>query len=392
MDVELLRQGCGCFRVAKVGVGDVEAQALSRFHPRPLPERDAAVRRRERDLVTVEGDLVGADRLVRDKRQELFGHDHQLLVVAVGLVELQHRELGIVLGRNALIPEVTVDLVDSFDPANGQPLQVELRRNPQIELKVERVVMRDERAGKCSAGDRLHHRRFDLEIPARVQERADRREGSAPDLEDPARIGVHDQIEVALAVAGFDVGEPVPLLGKRDEALREKLEAGRVDRQLIRAGAEEASFDADEVTEIEQFVGLEIVLGEGVLADVDLDLRPAIGDDQKVRLPEGPDRQDAARCAGRGLGRVELGAALRVVRLNKRLDGVGPLKAARIRIDAETPELLKVLPALPKQIGLAVVVRSCGGCTHFRRTGDQKLLTGDQETRSTFLKTKHKSS
>ena len=139
------------------------------------------------------------------KRQQLFGHGHQLLVVAVGLVELQHRELGIVLGRNPLIPEVTVDLVDAFDPADGQPLEVELRRDPQIELNVERVVMRDERARQRAAGDRLHHRRLDLEIPAGVQERADRREGPAADLEHPARIGIHDQIEVALPVAGLDV-------------------------------------------------------------------------------------------------------------------------------------------------------------------------------------------
>ena len=98
------------------------------------------------------------------------------LVVAVGLVELEHRELGIVLGRDPLVAEVAVDLVDPLEAADDQPLQIQLRRDAQEELHVERVVVRHERPRQRAAGDRLHHRRLDFEIAARVQEPADRRE------------------------------------------------------------------------------------------------------------------------------------------------------------------------------------------------------------------------
>ena len=95
----------------------------------------------------------------------------------------------------------------------------------------------------------------------------------AAHLEDPARVRVDDQIEVALAVAGLDVLQAVPFLGQRDEALGEELEARRPDRQLVGLGAEQVPFDADEVAEIEQLEEREVALAQRVLADVDLDLR-----------------------------------------------------------------------------------------------------------------------
>ena len=132
--------------------------------------------------VLAEGDLIGADRLARDRRQHLLGHVHQLAVLAVGLVELEHRELGVVLRRDPFVPEVAVDLVDALDAADRQALQVELGRDAQEELHVERVVVRHERPRQRAAGDRLHHRRLDLEVAARVEEAADagRAPGCAP--------------------------------------------------------------------------------------------------------------------------------------------------------------------------------------------------------------------
>ena len=63
-----------------------------------------------------------------------------------------------------------------------------------------------------------------------------RRKHAAAHLEHAPRVRVDDQIEIALAVAGLDVAQAVPLLGQRDEALRQELESGRPDRQLVRAG------------------------------------------------------------------------------------------------------------------------------------------------------------
>ena len=230
----------------------------------------------------------------RHGRDHLLGHDHQLLVVAVGLVELEHRELGIVLRRDPLVAEVTVDLVDAFDAADGQPLEVELRRDPQEQLHVERVVMGHERPRQRAAGDRLHHRRLDFEVAARVQESPDVRQHAAADLEHAPRVGIDDEIEVALPVADLDVAQPVPLLRQRQEALGQELELRDVDRQLVGPRPEQVALDADEVAEVEQLEDREVALADRVLADVGLDLRLAVGEREEVGLAEAADGQDAA--------------------------------------------------------------------------------------------------
>ena len=165
--------------------------------------------------------------------QHLLGQRHQVVVVGVAPVELEHRELGVVLRRDPLVPEVAVDLEHPLDAADRQPLQIQLRRDAHVQPHVERVVMRDERPRQRAAGDRLHHRRLDLEEPAGDQELADRRDDAAAHLEHAPRVGVDDQIEIALAVADLDVLQPVPLLRQRQQALGEKLERRRPDRELV---------------------------------------------------------------------------------------------------------------------------------------------------------------
>jgi len=61
---------------------------------------------------------------------------------------------GVVLCGNPLVPEIPVDLEDPFESADGEALQIELRRDTQVEIHVERVVMRHERTRDSRAGDR----------------------------------------------------------------------------------------------------------------------------------------------------------------------------------------------------------------------------------------------
>ena len=172
----------------------------------------------------------------------------------------------------------------------------------RIQVHVERIVVRLERPRQRAAGNRLHHRRLDFEIPARGHERADRGDHAASRLEDPARIGIDDEIEVALPVADFDVGQAVPLLRQRQQALREEVQPRRPDRELVGFRPEQTALDADPVAEVEQLEDLEVERRQRVLADVHLDPGEAVGEDEKVRLPERPDREDAA--ARRGLDAI----------------------------------------------------------------------------------------
>jgi hypothetical protein len=62
----------------------------------------------------------------------LLGEVDQVAVVRVGLVELQHRELGIVPGGQPLVAEVAVDLIDALEAADTRRFRYSsgaMRRN-----------------------------------------------------------------------------------------------------------------------------------------------------------------------------------------------------------------------------------------------------------------------
>ena len=78
-------------------------------------------------------------------RDELLGEIHVHRVVAVGLVGLEHRELGVVAGGDALVAEHARHLEHLVEAADDQPLEVQLGSDAQEQVDVERVVVRDER-------------------------------------------------------------------------------------------------------------------------------------------------------------------------------------------------------------------------------------------------------
>jgi hypothetical protein len=148
----------------------------------------------------------------------------------------------------------------------------------------------------------------------------------------------------------------VPLLGHRDEALGQELDLARPDRQLVGLGAEQVPLDADEVAEVEQLEDREVPLADRVLADVDLDLRRAVRDDEEVGLAEAPDRQDPPRRRRLDLRRVELLAGLAAVRLDQLRNRVGAREGVRIGRHAEALELLEVRAPLAQLVGFLLLV------------------------------------
>ena len=128
------------------------------------------------------------------------------------------------LVRDALVAEVLADLVDALETTDDQPLQVELGRDPQVEVGVELVVVRHERMREGAAVARLQHRGLDLDEPVGIQVAPDRGDDAAAHEEVGARLLVHQQVEVALAVARLRVGEAVEGVGQRRADLPEQLE------------------------------------------------------------------------------------------------------------------------------------------------------------------------
>ena len=165
----------------------------------------------DRDPLVGQGDA--ADDVLRHLPEQRLGEVHQIVVVLISLVELEHREFGVVPGRDALVAEIAVDLEHLLHAADDELLEVELRRDAQEKLHVERVVVRGERSRCSAAGDRVHHRRLDLEITPRDEKLADRLHDLRPPDEHFARLRVRDEVDVALPVALFLVGQAVELLG-----------------------------------------------------------------------------------------------------------------------------------------------------------------------------------
>ena len=109
------------------------------------------------------------------------------------------------------------------------------------------------------------------------------------------RVGVDDQVEVALPVADLDVAEAVPFLGSGTKHLTRNSSAEAQTVSSFVLVRNSLPPDADEVAEVEELEDGEVPLGQRVLPDVDLDARPAVGNHQEVRLAETANRQDPPR-------------------------------------------------------------------------------------------------
>ena len=72
------------------------------------------------------------------------------------------------LAGDALVAEVAVDLIDFFHTSNQEPFQVKLRRNAEIEVDVEGIVVCHEGPGGSTAGDGMHHGGLHLDEAARL--------------------------------------------------------------------------------------------------------------------------------------------------------------------------------------------------------------------------------
>ena len=136
-------------------------------------------------------------------------------------------------------------------PPTTQPLEVELGRDPQVEVAVERVVVGGEGPGQGAAVERLQDRRLDLDEAALVEPAAHLADRPARGREEAAALLVGDQVELAVAVAGLDVLEAVELVGRRPQALGEQRQRSIAQRELAAPGRQRRPLDADDVAEVE---------------------------------------------------------------------------------------------------------------------------------------------
>jgi hypothetical protein len=282
------------------------------------------------------------------RQQHLLGQVHEVGVGGVRLVELQHRELGVVLARQPLVAKVPSDLVDPIEPAHHQPLQVQLGGNTQDHVQVEGVVVGGERPRRRPANDRLQHRRLHLQEASVVEELADGADDGGPLAEYLPHLGVGDEIDVALAVAQLHVLQAVPLLRQRAHRLGQHLEGFGHQGQLTGLRHEGRARGADEVPALDALPDLVVGLAHLVLLDVDLQLARPVGQLDEGRLAEAPVGDDppgdlepvlrqhrgVGPLGGVGGGRRRLGAGEPGQDLAR---GVGGGEAIGVRVAAGGP-------------------------------------------------------
>ncbi len=191
--------------------------------------------------------------------------------------------------------------------------------------------MSDKGLGRGAAGDRVQHRRLDLEIAARDEMAAQRRDDPAAPAQGLAAFGVHDQVEIALAIAQLDIGEAVVLLGQRPQGFGQHRNRRSVDRQFAARGAADEALDPDQVADIEQPNGCQPLRVEVVAVAEDLDLaRGVVQVDEHAAVADctdAPGNADAlARLRARRQSRMP---AFELCRL------LGAGKCVRVRVDPE---------------------------------------------------------
>ena len=76
------------------------------------------------------------------------------------------------LRRHPLVAEISVDFVDPLETSDGEALQIQLWRNAQIHVHVERIVMCLEGPRRGAARNRMQHGRFNFEKAACIEKGA----------------------------------------------------------------------------------------------------------------------------------------------------------------------------------------------------------------------------
>ena len=118
-------------------------------------------------------------------------------------------------GRQPFVAEVTVDFEHSLKATDHQALEEQFRRNAQIHIDAQSVVMGHERTGGGATRNHLQHGGFHLHEIALGEVLAHGVDDLRPGMEHTAAVLVHHQVHVPVPIAGFGVGQPLVLLRQR---------------------------------------------------------------------------------------------------------------------------------------------------------------------------------
>ena len=134
--------------------------------------------------------------------------------------------------REPLVAKRAPEVVDVLQAPHDAAIQVQLDRDAQVHVDVERVVVRHEWPRRGAARERLQHRRLDLREAASAQEVVDRLDHLRALEEHLARARVREQVQFAVAVARALVAHPVVAVGRGPQRLGQHRARAHRQRQL----------------------------------------------------------------------------------------------------------------------------------------------------------------
>ncbi len=248
-----------------------EVDGLARALRGQLDHGRRAPLARQVDQVALVFHLQRAARRLRRRLEAAAREAHHALQVAERLVGLHGGELGVVRVVHAFVAELAPQLEHLLEAADQQALERQLGGDAQEVVAVERVEVRDEGTRVRTAQDAVQKRRLHLHEALLFHVRPDGRHDGRALHERVAHLGVHDHVDVALAVARLLVGEAVELLGKRAQGLRQQLEGIDRDGQLPAARAHDGAVHAQPVAHVDALDLLEGPLAQRVDAAEQLD-------------------------------------------------------------------------------------------------------------------------
>ena len=141
------------------------------------------------------------------------------VVVRVRLIRLEQRELRVVAEVDALVAKCPAQLEDPLDTADAQALEIQLRGDAQIQVEVVGVDVGEERPGVGAAVNLLQDWRLDLQKPLTDQGFTNCVQHTAASADQVAGLGVDRQIDIPGADPRLLVGQSLPFVGQRAQAL-----------------------------------------------------------------------------------------------------------------------------------------------------------------------------
>ncbi len=191
------------------------------------------------------------------------------------------------------------------------------------------MVVGDEGLGRRPTRNRLHHRRFDFREARGRQPLAQGSNGGSANLQGAARRLGHDQVYIALAVAGFGVAQAMPFFRQGAQGLGQQLQGMYPQAELPGLGAEEGPLDPNHVSQIELLEAGIACLAQLVAAQEKLQPTATILEIGKARLAhDAPGHQAPAQaCPDRLLlqgGGIHVGTTvLQIAGFGIAAEGIG---------------------------------------------------------------------